>query len=51
MSFKDGGLISLKDPSIEIGILSNKNHVMTGKLELIDHINKLTATVTYNPKG
>lgn len=50
ISFKDGGLISIKDPCIEIGVLTNKNNVIVGKLEVIDHINKLVGTVTYNPR-
>ena len=50
ISFKDGGLISIKDPAIEIqGLLSDRTHVLVGKLEITDHINKLVATVTYNP--
>ena len=50
MTFKDGGLISIKDPCIEIGVLTNKAHNFTSELEITDHINKLVATVTYNPK-
>lgn len=30
-------------------ILSKKTHVMVGKLIITDHINKMIATVTYNP--
>lgn len=50
MSFNDGGLISIKDPTIEIGVLTNRTHNMISNCEITDHINKLVATVTYNPK-
>ena len=51
MSFKDGGLISIKDPNIEITVLTaDRTHNMVGTLTITDHINKLEAIVTYNPK-
>jgi hypothetical protein len=52
MSFKDGGLISIKDPNIEISNLmgTDRIHNMIGQLVVTDHINKLEAVVTYNPK-
>lgn len=52
MSFKDGGLISIKDPNIEISNLtgSEKLHNMVGQMIITDHINKLEAVITYNPK-
>lgn len=51
MSFKDGGLVTIKDPSIEISGLTygDRTHCITGALVITDHINKLEATVTYNP--
>lgn len=30
-------------------ILSDRTHVMVGQLVITDHINKMTATATYNP--
>jgi hypothetical protein len=52
ISFNDGGLISIKDPSIEISGLTygDRVHNMQGNLIIIDHINKLEAVVTYNPQ-
>ncbi len=52
MSFKDGGLISIKDPTIEISNLtgSERIHNMMGQMVITDHINKLEAVITYNPK-
>lgn len=51
MSFRDGGLISIKDPQIEISGLTygDRVHNMVGQMVITDHINKLEATVTYNP--
>ena len=52
MSFKDGGLISIKDPNIEISNLTGTEriHNMMGQMVITDHINKLEAVITYNPK-
>lgn len=51
MSFNDGGLLSIKDPSIEISGLTvgDRVHNLIGSLYIIDHINKLEAEVLYNP--
>lgn len=50
MNFSDGGLISIKHPFVEItGItVGDRVHTMVGQLQIIDHINKLEAIVTYN---
>lgn len=52
ISFKDGGLISIQDPSIEISGLTygDRIHNVQGVLVITDHINKLEASVTYNPQ-
>lgn len=52
ISFKDGGLISIKDPSIEISglALGDRTHNILGETVITDHINKFEAVVTYNPK-
>jgi len=52
ISFNDGGLISIKDPSMEISGLTygDRVHNVQGSLILTDHINKLEAVVTYNPQ-
>jgi hypothetical protein len=52
ISFNDGGLISIKDPNIEISGLTygDRVHNMQGSLIIIDHINKLEAEVIYNPQ-
>lgn len=52
MSFKDGGLISIKDPNIEISNLtgSERIHNIIGQMVITDHINKLEAVISYNPK-
>lgn len=52
MSFKDGGLYSVKDPNIEISNLTGNErvHNLIGQMIITDHINKLEAVVTYNPK-
>jgi hypothetical protein len=52
ISFKDGGLISIKDPTIEISGLAfgDRLHNITGEMLITDHINKIEAVVTYNPK-
>jgi hypothetical protein len=52
ISFKDGGLISIKDPTIEISgfTYGDRVHNMLGELVITDHINKLEAVVTYNPQ-
>jgi hypothetical protein len=51
MSFKDGGLISIKDPQMEVSGLTygDRVHNIQGQLRITDHINKLEAVVTYNP--
>lgn len=50
ISFKDGVLISIMDPTIEISnILTERIHNLNDKLVIIDHINKLVSTVTYYP--
>jgi hypothetical protein len=51
MNFKDGSLISIKDPSIEIHGLTygDRVHQIIGQLIIIDNINKLEARVSYNP--
>ena len=51
MSFKDGGLLTIKDPGAEISGITfgDRVHNLTGQLIIIDHINKLEAVVTYNP--
>ena len=51
LTFKDGGLISIKDPTMEITGLTvgERLHNMHGQLVITDHINKLEAIVTYNP--
>ena len=51
MSFQDGGLISIKDPNLEINGLAfgERTHSLSGNLIVTDHINKLEAEVTYNP--
>lgn len=50
MNFRDGGLISVKDPSMEVQGLTygDKIHQVVGNLSIIDHINKLEVIVTYN---
>ena len=52
MSFKDGGLLTIKDPGAEIsGIFhGDRIHNYVGEMIVIDHINKLEAVVTHNPK-
>ena len=52
ISFKDGGLISIKDPSMELtGLaLGDRVHHLIGEMIITDHINKFEAVVTYNPK-
>lgn len=50
MSFTDGGLISIKDPSVEISGLTygDRVHTIIDTLTIVDHINKLEVIVTYN---
>lgn len=52
INFNDGGLISIKDPNIEVSGLTygERIHNMVGQMIVIDHINKLEAVVTYNPQ-
>jgi hypothetical protein len=52
ISFKDGGLISIKDPIMEISglTLGDRVHNLIGQMVITDHINKLEAVITYNPK-
>lgn len=52
ISFKDGGLISIKDPSIEISGLAigDRVHNIYGEMVITDHINKFELVITYNPK-
>ena len=51
-SFNDGGLLSIKDPLMEITNITNSNRTLnfTGQMQIIDHINKLEVIVTYNPQ-
>jgi hypothetical protein len=51
ISFKDGGLLTIKDPGAEIQGLTygDRVHTIVGTTTIIDYINKLEATVTYNP--
>jgi hypothetical protein len=51
-NFKDGGLLSVKDPNIEItGLASGpKLHNIHGVAVIKDHINMLEAEITFNPK-
>jgi hypothetical protein len=53
MNFSDGGLISIKDPHVEItGITYGERvHSLIGQLQITDHINKLEAIVTCNTPG
>ena len=50
-SFSDGGLLSLKDPTLEITNLISSERTLNfvGQMQIIDHINKLEVVVTYNP--
>lgn len=50
MSFNDGGLISIKDPSVEISGITfgDRVHTIVETLTIVDHINKLEVLVTYN---
>ena len=52
LNFKDGGLISIKDPTMEVTGLAigDRIHNLQGDLIITDHINKIEAVVTYNPK-
>ena len=52
LSFKDGGLISIKDPNIELSGLTygDRIHNMVGVAKITDHINRIEAEVVYNPK-
>jgi hypothetical protein len=50
-SFNDGGLLSLKDPTMAItGFVTGDRALnFTGQVTITDHINKLELIVTYNP--
>lgn len=50
-SFNDGGLLSIKDPSMQItGLVTGERQLnFVGNITIIDHINKLELVVTYNP--
>lgn len=52
-NFKDGGLLSVKDGTIEITGLGSgpKVHNFYGVSVIKDHINMLEAEITYNPKN
>ena len=51
-SFQDGGLLSIKDPIMQInGLISGERSLnFIGQMLITDHINKLELVVTYNPK-
>lgn len=53
ISFRDGGLISIKDPNMEISGLTygDRVHNVIGSMTITDHINKLEAEVIYNPSS
>ena len=50
-SFQDGGLLSLKDPIMQITNLVSGDRALnfTGTMTITDYINKLELIVTYNP--
>jgi Oxysterol-binding protein len=50
-SFNDGGLLSIKDPTMQItGLVSGERALnFVGTMSIVDHINKLELIVTYNP--
>ena len=50
-SFSDGGLLSVKDPTMQInGLISGERSLnFVGNMHITDHINKLEVLVTYNP--
>ena len=50
-SFNDGGLLSIKDPVMQITNLISGDRALnfTGQMLITDHINKLEVIVTYNP--
>lgn len=50
-SFNDGGLLSVKDPVMQISNLISGDRALnfTGTMTIVDHINKLEVVVTYNP--
>ncbi len=52
LNFKDGGLISIKDPNIEVSGLTvgDRVHNFHGQLIITDHINKLEVVANYNPQ-
>ena len=51
MSFKDGGLLTIKDPGAEISGITfgDRIHNIVGEMTIVDHINKLELIVTHNP--
>jgi hypothetical protein len=51
-SFNDGGLLSIKDPVMEISnfLSSERTLNFIGQMQIVDHINKLEVVVTYNPQ-
>ena len=51
ISFNDGGLLSIKDPIMQInGMITGDKYLnFTGNMTIIDHINKIELLVTYNP--
>lgn len=52
-NFADGGLISVKDPTIELSGLTygDRVHNYVGVSKITDHINRIEAEIIYNPKA
>jgi len=50
-SFNDGGLLSIKDPTMQLnGLITGERCLnFIGQMFILDHINKLEVIVTYNP--
>jgi hypothetical protein len=50
-SFNDGGLLSIKDPTMQLNGLVTGERCLNfiGQMIILDHINKLEVIVTYNP--
>lgn len=50
-SFNDGGLLSIKDPTMLISNLVTGDRALNfvGQMVITDHINKLEVIATYNP--
>jgi len=50
-SFNDGGLLSIKDPTMQITNLVSGDRSLNfvGQMTITDHINKLEVVATYNP--